>query len=174
MPPEEGERLRTIREAEKILREYSDYPRDTYKKAESDRACHQELLLRFVSSHLLRDSPSGNKDIKSFPDGSLRIHELGTNRVLQVNQRDVRELPASKPYDVIDPASGHTLDLTKLAPPEHAQAYPVVPIPLGSDVPAAAEISEKGRNYSTGLSRANEDWHNWCACVHRCQMVNQD
>ena len=59
--------------------------------------------------------------VLSSHDGSLKSHELGTNRVLQVNQRDVRELPASKPYDEIDPAPGCTWGLSKLTPAELAK-----------------------------------------------------
>ena len=149
--------------------------RGTHTRKQSStepNTCHQGLLLHFVSSCLPRDSPSGERDVKSSHNGSLRIHELGTDWVLRVNQRDARELPAYKPYDEIDPAPGHTRDLSKLASPEHAQCIPAVPTPLGIDVPAAAEISKTKSICTAEFSLASKEWHNWCACVHHCQMAN--
>ena len=172
LPTEEGERFPAIWNAE----DYQDQQSDTNKKAESDRAERQlpgTLVLCVLSPTKGQSKWQTGYQGLSSHNGSLRIHELGTNQVLQVNQRDVRELPDTKSFEEIDPSPGHTRDLSKIAPPKHVQIVPAVPTPLGTDVPVAAD-RETGSKYTTGLSRTREEWYKWCTCVHQCQMVSQN
>ncbi|ELU13469.1 hypothetical protein CAPTEDRAFT_216195 [Capitella teleta] len=104
---EEGERLQAIRLAERILREYRSKQKETYRENEPSRAKRLPPGT-FVSVRILNPKKGetrwqpGYQVISSY-GGALRVIELDTGNVVRINQRNVREIPESKPYDEINP-----------------------------------------------------------------------
>ena len=104
---EEGERLRAIRLAEGILYEFRTERKSEYKKREPDLAkCLPPGT--FVSIRVLNPKKGethwqpGYQVLSSY-NGALRVMELSTGNIVRINQRNVREIPESKPYDEVDP-----------------------------------------------------------------------
>ncbi|ELU16213.1 hypothetical protein CAPTEDRAFT_215941 [Capitella teleta] len=104
---EEGERLQAIRLAERILREYRSKQKETYRENEPSRAKRLPPGT-FVSVRILNPKKGETRwqpgyQVISSHDGALRVIELDTGNVVRINQRNVREIPESKPYDEIKP-----------------------------------------------------------------------
>ncbi|ELT87804.1 hypothetical protein CAPTEDRAFT_209280 [Capitella teleta] len=104
---EEGERLQAIRLAERILREYRSKQKETYRENEASRAKRLPPGT-FVSVRILNPKKGETRwqpryQVISSHDGALRVIELDTGDVVRINQRNVREIPESKPYDEINP-----------------------------------------------------------------------
>ena len=104
---EEGERIRAIRLAEKFLHEQREKSKAKYQAAEPARAkgFHRGM---FVSVEILNPRKGEPKyrpgfQVVSAHDGTLRLTELDTGRIIRINQRRVREIPQRIPYDEIDP-----------------------------------------------------------------------
>ena len=81
--------------------------------------------------------PLGYQVISSH-DGALRVIELATSKTLRINQQCVLEIPASKPYDEVDPLPERekTTGLPPMeAPPIVVDPNPHIPPPRTSLVP---------------------------------------
>ena len=140
---EEGDRLRAIRLAEKLLHEYRCEQKETYMKKEPK---HAKRLPpgTFVSIKVLNtrkgESPwKPGYQVMTSHDGALRVVELATGRIIRVNQRNVREVPESKPYEEVDPrpknpkaTQGTQPDMNPAtsAPPIPVQGNPYLPTHL--------------------------------------------
>ena len=76
--------------------------------------------------------------VVSSHDGALRVLDLATGNVIRVNQRHVREIPESKPYNEVDPLPPIANRFEKLPPQEATpiNVEPNVHIPIM--VPPAA------------------------------------
>jgi len=136
---DEGERLRAIRLAEKILGEFRSEQKQSYKEHEPKRAkCISPGT--YVAIRVLNPKKGETKwqpgyQVISSHDGALRLTELSTGNIIRLNQRHVREIPASKPYDEIDP-----LPKRDTRPPEDFVTVDAKPIDLSPDHPLPTRI----------------------------------
>jgi transposase InsO family protein len=106
-PTEEGDRLRAIRLAEKLLYDFRKETREAYRDKEPARAKRLPPGT-FVSVRALNprkgESPwRPGFQVLSSHDGALRVLELATGNVIRINQRNAREIPAGKSYEEVDP-----------------------------------------------------------------------
>ena len=127
----EGDRLRALRTAELALREFRDTARDKFKAGQPKRAKNFQPGT-YVSVKTLSPTKGQSKwqtgyQVVSSHQGGLRLTELSTGRLIRVNQRNVRELPAQKPYDEIDPLPPRERKRASDMPPE--KATPIGPPP---------------------------------------------
>lgn len=165
---EEGDRLKAIRQTEKLLKEFRTNQRDAYKEAESGRAKRLSPGT-FVSIRVLGPKKGQSQwqpgyVVVSSHDGALRVQEIATGKGLRINQGLVREIPASKPYDEVDPLPQRTSDKRGL-PPQEALPIPIefnsrIPVHL----PGAAEV--RPRDFRPGPNARNIEWSNWCDQVY--------
>lgn len=159
--PEEGERLRAIREAEILLHEFRTNQRDAYRDAEPGRAKRLPVGT-FVSVRVLNPRKGQSRwqpgyQVISSHDGALRVMELATGNVIRINQRCAREIPESKSYDEVDPLPVRSNTAENL-PPQEAVPIVVDPNPhIPTHVPAAAMIEPP----------APSEWELWCRSVYQ-------
>jgi transposase InsO family protein len=106
---DEGDRLRAIRLAEKVLLEFRNDQKEDYQAKEPKWAKRLPpgtyVSIRLFNSRKGECPWKPGYQVLSSHDGALRLLELATNRIIRVNQQNVREIPESKPYDEIDPKS---------------------------------------------------------------------
>lgn len=172
---DEGERLRAIRLAERILKEYRTEQKHLYKQKEHKNAkCLQPGT--YVAVRVLNPRKGETKwqpgyQVISSHDGALRLTELSTGKIVRLNQRHVREIPATKAYDEIDP-------LPKVAKPSSVSTDPVViaakPLALGPDYPLPMQLPV---NQSSTINELKEpihfyfpddEWTSWLDYVTIC------
>ena len=178
---EEGERLRAIRLAEGILHEFRTERKSEYKRQEPERArCLPPGT--FVSVRVLNPKKGethwqpGYQVLSSF-DGALRVMELNTGNIVRINQRNVREIPESKPYDEVDPIpSGNprVFDLIRSAAepvPIVKESYlptrvPVCKNPSDDDSSSTLMPVMCASNQSSLFLFPSDDWTSWCDTVY--------
>jgi transposase InsO family protein len=182
---EEGERLQAIRLAERILREYRSKQKETYRENEPSRAKRLPPGT-FVSVRILNPKKGETRwqpgyQVISSHDGALRVIELDTGNVVRINQRNVREIPESKPYDEINPLPPLKNQTTFDYVSSEAKPIPVVEesylptrIPRGpkrpsNDQPNLTTPSVPVPAVSAALAPSivfpSDDWSSWCDFV---------
>ncbi|ELU12349.1 hypothetical protein CAPTEDRAFT_196934 [Capitella teleta] len=182
---EEGERLQAIRLAERILREYRSKQKETYRENEPSRAKRLPPGT-FVSVRILNPKKGETRwqpgyQVISSHDGALRVIELDTGNVVRINQRNVREIPESKPYDEINPIPPLKNQTTFDYVSSEAKPIPVVEesylptrIPRGpkrpsNDQPNLTTPSVPVPAVSAALAPSivfpPDDWSSWCDFV---------
>lgn len=162
---EEGDRLRAIRIAERILIDARTEARAKYKNRESPRA-RQLPPGTFVSVQVLNPRKGQSRwapgyQVVSSHDGALRVMELATGRIIRLNQQRVREIPQYQAYDEIDPIPNKQ--------------------PTGSDLPPVEAKPVLDSTQQTPLNSAKlaamqsrpATWQTWCNLVRqRCRNNN--
>ena len=130
---EEGDRLRAIRLAEKLLHEYRCKQKEAYVKKEPKHAKRLPpgtfVTLRALNTRKGESPWKPGYQVMSSHDGALRVVELATGRIIRVNQRNVREVPESKPYEEVDPRPQNP-KTNQSAQPEMNPAAALPPIPV--------------------------------------------
>ena len=124
----EGERLQALRLAMDTLHEFRQETRAAYQAKES---CRSKRLQpgTFVSLRVLQPKKGQPKwqpgyKVLSSHDGGLRVLQIDSNRILRVNQKNVREIPEFRPYEEIDPLVQSRAKVKDI-PPEEAGPIPV-------------------------------------------------
>ena len=169
---EEGERLRAIRHAERILHEFRTERKSEYQKRELKRAKRLPPGT-FVSVRTLNPKKGETHwrpgyQVLSSHDGALRVLELSTGNVIRINQRNVREIPESKAYDEVDPIPKSDPKSVDFASPE-AKEIPVVDEPyLPTRIPICGGLQLGGSpSGPMPVMSASDEWSFWCEVVHR-------
>ena len=182
---EEGERLRAIRLAGKILHEYRSKQKETYKEQEPRRAKSLPPGT-FVSVRVLNPKKGETHwqpgyQVVSSHDGALRVMEVATGNVIRVNQRNVREIPESKPYDEIDPISPsknpQIFDCTSTEAkpvPIVEESYLPTRLPVNPENSVDASNLQSPSVASASLTVSSgplfvfpyDDWSSWCDVVY--------
>ncbi|ELT88755.1 hypothetical protein CAPTEDRAFT_188873 [Capitella teleta] len=126
----EGDRLQAIRLAERILHGYRSKQKDAYRKQEPGRAKRLPPGI-FVSARILNPRKGETRwqpgyQVISSHDGALRVIEIATGHVVRINQRNVRKIPESKPYNEINPLSPLKNQTTSDFVHSEARPIPVV------------------------------------------------
>jgi transposase InsO family protein len=165
--PPQDERLRAIRQAERTLREFRSQQRNEYRRQEPRSAKRLQPGV-YVSVRVLNPKKGQTRwqpgyQVVSSHDGALRVIELCTGTILRLNQRHVRELPESKPYDEVDPIPLAKPSAVQYPPPE------AKPVPqntttfnfLPTHMPVAAIESVEGC-----VVFPHDDWSSWLDYVH--------
>ena len=156
---DEGDRLRAIRIAEKFLQQERS-------GKELDAPASKLLPPGTFVSVRVRDPHKGQAkwrpgyQILTNYKGGLRLLELESGREIRMNQRDVREIPAPRPYDEIDPPKSRVLPKVTIDP-----ICPVpIPIPARqsvSHVPSAAKLNPDALPFYPRCNRRSDEWCNW-------------
>ena len=156
---DEGDRLRAIRTAEKLLQQK--------RNAKKLDAPSSKLLPpgTFVSLRV-RDPHKGEAkwrpgyQILTNYKGGLGLLELETGRQIRMNQRDVREIPVSRPYDEIDPPKPRTLPKATIDP---VCSVPILIPPRQSvpHIPVAAKLNPEAPAFHPRGNRRPNDWQRW-------------
>ena len=178
---EEGERLQAIRLAESILHEYRSKQKETYKEQEPRRAKSLPPGT-FVSVRVLNPKKGETHwqpgyQVVSSHDGALRVMELATGNLIRINQRNVREIPESKPYDEIDPIPASKGPPTLECPSSKAEPIPVVeesylPTRLPVNQLNLEDADKSQPPLVASLSSGpmfvfpSDDWSSWCDVVY--------
>jgi transposase InsO family protein len=184
MSQTEGDRLQAIRLAERILHEYRSKQKDAYRKQEPGRAKRLPPGT-FVSVRILNPRKGETRwqpgyQVISSHDGALRVIEIATGHVVRINQRNVREIPESKPYNEINPLpplkNQTTSDFV------HSEARPI-PVVEESYLPTRMPRGpDRARNDQPNLTPSittpatsaaiapsfvfpSDDWSSWCDFV---------
>jgi len=156
---EEGERLRAIRFAERLLKKHRDEQRDTYKDAEPGRAKRipvgAYVLVRVLSPKKGQSHWQTGYRVVSSHDGALRVEELATGNLVRVNQRCVRELPAARVYEEVDPLPEKFRE--RNLPPMEAK-------PIPEETKEALPFPQTIAITELAAPRP-EEWDAWCTYV---------
>ena len=173
---DEGDRLKAIHLATKILVELREEARRKYKSNEP-RAAKTFAPGTLVSIRVLAPRKGQAKwqsgyQVLSNYQGGLRLLELSTGKELRINQRNVREIPAPKSYDEIDPPKKPTNKNSNFLIPTCAIPVPPPDRVSTPHVPQAAQINNLNpyaKEFIPGLhykiNNRTCDWQDWLLCV---------
>jgi len=173
---EEGERLRAIRLAERILHEFRTECKSEYQQKELKRAKRLPPGT-FVSVRVLNPKKGETHwqpgyQVLSSHDGALRVLELSTGAVVRINQRNVREIPESKSYDEIDPVpkrESKNLDFVSPDPkaiPVIDESYlptrvPACKHPLSTHLPVSQTSAINDLKEPMAFYFPDDEWTSW-------------
>ena len=178
---EEGDRLASLLEATRTLEENRKETRQKYKDGTPRKARNLPpgTQVSIQVKNPTKGQPKWRPGFKvlSSHEGALRLVEESSGKIMRLNQERVREIPAEKGYDEIDPLPYRH----RVAKPQVSKYEEAIPVPLPPKlnphattfVPVAAAVQSlqctpitEPKRFSP-YSKTNEvEWKQWLNKVY--------